>query len=273
MNVKMIKWAGDLMVNIEYKTEEEQIGRTDFNPKLANSVQIDKDMIELSEKYRIHTMGLYKSLKNEHFDEEDVINHMHKIINGVSGFFEKQVIYDTNVKAIDELKLSDFKYENNFRNCLEHYYYISWYSEAILKDKTVLDERLSVAIAESSINIDDLMNFVIKFDKIIEETGNVIASKTHLGPFMPLNNKRNATLDSCITNEDKISYLNNTYAYWLLEQSIIAIEYKKEGMMYLPRHPRLPKHRNKCTHCEYRNEILDYVCSVCGKIIVSINEE
>lgn len=124
------------MANIEYKTKAEQNRESNFNPYVVSLEEIEEYMRicvnEISflrdKLYWIiaKNYGYDSNSKNPIYDEKATYEHFERIYDGalVSSPFEKEIIYDENVKAVDELKLYDFKDETYFRDALPLYYEI-----------------------------------------------------------------------------------------------------------------------------------------------------
>lgn len=157
------------MAKIEYKSKKEQLGRTEFNPYLASIQEIEDDMEKLEELIHKYAGDLISILLEEHDTDEETKKHFIRIYTGIRGStpFDKKIINDKNVKAVDELKLSDFKYEKNFRDCLENYYYFLLYEDGLDKDYDALIVKITDLLNQSPISKKLLLKELFKLDEEI----------------------------------------------------------------------------------------------------------
>ena len=109
------------MANIEYKSDEEKLYRKSFNPFVASKEEIENDMKEQYELFISKVSELDSIIGGD-------MDYLKKIVDGAknSSPFDKRIIYNSNVKAVDELKLYDFKDEKTFKQALSVYYCIVW---------------------------------------------------------------------------------------------------------------------------------------------------
>ena len=123
------------MVDIQYKSEKEKLYRKSFNPHVASNEEIKKDMKEqqklLCDKYLDLSMLV---------DDNDLISKIMEKTRNPSPF-DKKIIYDSNVKSVDNVYLYDFKDEKTFREVLKLYYCIIRLLYNYKTDAMVLKER------------------------------------------------------------------------------------------------------------------------------------
>lgn len=149
------------MANIEYKSTEEQNRRTDFNPYKASMEEIEKDWIDLKDKLDYSISVLYYTIDQEYPNNLAAADkHAKRILDGAkhSSPFNEKLIYDERIKSIDEVKLEDFKYEKTFRACLESYYSILWYLDAMRADNEALIDKLVDLITNSTSGVKTIVN-------------------------------------------------------------------------------------------------------------------
>ena len=102
------------MANIEYKSKKEKLYRNDFNPYVAPKKEVEEDLKEQKRLFKGH-LGHLNFLVGE--------EHMIKIVDGAVGSypFDKKLIYNSNIKSMDEVNRYDFKDDKSFKEVLEVY--------------------------------------------------------------------------------------------------------------------------------------------------------
>ena len=127
------------MATIEYKSKKDELLQLDFNPFLIPYDElieiINGELLELNNQYFIELQEIISLQYDEDFltnqtVPDAAIEHLDRITDAAENSFpfDKKTLKNKSLYSIDAVNIGDFKYEKDFRKCVEIYYYYLLYS-------------------------------------------------------------------------------------------------------------------------------------------------